>query len=132
MAGSPVARAFRRALVGCVAICGAAALLLALTEASPAPRQHLSPNARYAAVLASDTYFGQVEYLRVLAAPGTPEARVVFEVAGDTPLRFLRWHEARMAELEFPPQGGEPAYRLRLACGDETCTLDRAPIEWRQ
>ena len=125
MAGSPVARAFRRALVGCVAICGAAALLLALTEASPAPRQHLSPNARYAAVLASDTYFGQVEYLRVLAAPGTPEARVVFEVAGDTPLRFLGWRDNATAELEEPPHDGDGPRRLLLHCAEEGCRLEK-------
>ena len=95
------------------------------------PPAHLSPDGRLMVMLERNEAFGQVETLTVLADPNTRRAHRIFRSVGDTPLRFLRWHEARMAELEFPPQGGEPAYRLRLACGDETCTLDRAPIAWR-
>ena len=125
MAGPPAAWALRCAVVSCMVTCGAAALLLALTESSPAPRQRLSPNGRYAAVLASDTGFGQVEYLRVLAAPGTPEARVVFEAAGDTPLHFLGWRDNATAELEEPPHNGDGPRRLLLRCAEEGCRLDR-------
>ena len=96
------------------------------------PVAHLSPDGRLMVTLERDEAFGQVETLTVLADPNTGRARRIFRSVGDTPLRFLRWHEARAAELEFPPQGGEPAYRLRLACGDETCTLDRAPIVRRR
>lgn len=95
------------------------------------PAAHLSPDGRLVVTLERDEAFGQVETLAVFADPNTRRARRIFRSVGDTPLRFLRWHEARVAELEFPPQGGEPAYRLRLACGDETCTLDRAPVEGR-
>ncbi|WP_338665317.1 hypothetical protein VQH23_09110 [Pararoseomonas sp. SCSIO 73927] len=91
------------------------------------PVAHLSPDGRLMVTLERDEAFGQVETLSVLADPNTRRARRIFRSVGDTPLRFLRWHETRTAELEFPPQGGQPAYRLRLACGEETCTLDRAP-----
>ena len=91
------------------------------------PAAHLSPDGRLMVTLERDEAFGQVETLTVFADPNTRRARRIFRSVGDTPLRFLRWHEARTAELEFPSQGGEPAYRLRLACGDETCTLDRRP-----
>ena len=87
------------------------------------PVAHLSPDGRLMVTLERDEAFGQVEALTVFADPNTRRARRIFRSIDDTPLRFLRWHEARMAELEFPPQGGEPVYRLRLACGDETCTL---------
>jgi len=103
------------------------------TRASPwlpvrAPHvAHSSPDGRL--MLERDQAFGQVETLTVFVEPNTPRARRIFRSVGDTPLRFLRWHEARVAELEFPPQGGESVYRLRLACGDETCTLDRVPAE---
>lgn len=96
------------------------------------PVAHLFPDGRLMITLERDEAFGQVETLTVFADPNTRRTRRIFRSIGDTPLRFLRWHEARMAELEFPPQGGEPAYRLRLACGDATCTLDRAPIVWRR
>lgn len=96
------------------------------------PVAHLSPDSRLMVMLERDEAFGQVETLTVFANPNTRQARRIFRSVGDTPLRFLRWQEARTAELEFPPQGGEPAYRLWLACGDETCTLDRAPVGgWR-
>jgi len=91
------------------------------------PVAHLSPDGRLMAMLSWDEAFGQVETLTVFADPNTPRARRIFRSVGDTPLRFLRWQEERSAELEFPPQGGEAAYRLRLSCGDETCTLGRAP-----
>ena len=93
------------------------------------PVAHLSPDGRLMVTLERDEAFGQIETITVFADPNTRWARRIFRYVGDTPLRFLRWHEDRAAELEFPPQGGEPAYRLRLACGDETCTLDRAPVE---
>lgn len=95
------------------------------------PVAHFSPDKRLMVTLERDEAFGQVETLTVFADPNTQRARRIFRSVGDTPLRFLRWYEVRTAELEFPPQGGEPAYRLRLACGDETCTLDRAPFERR-
>lgn len=96
------------------------------------PVGHLSPDGRLMVTLERDEAFGQVETLTVFADPNTRRARRIFRSVGDTPLRFLRWHEARTAELEFPPQGEEPAYRLRLACGDETCTLDRVHVEGRR
>lgn len=96
------------------------------------PVAHPSPDGRLMLMLERDQAFGQVETLTVFAEPNTSRARRIFRSVGDTPLRFLRWHEARVAELEFPPQGEEPAYRLRLACGDETCTLDRASAEGRR
>lgn len=95
------------------------------------PVAHLSPDRRLMVTLERDETFGQVETLTVFADPNTRRARRIFRSVGDTPLRFLRWHEARTAELEFPPQGGEPAYRLRLHCWDETCTLDRAADDGR-
>ena len=98
---------------------------------SAPPVAHPSPDGHLMVMLERDDAFGQVETLTVFADPNTRRARRIFRFVGDTPLRFLRWHEARTAELEFPPQGGEPAYRLRLACGDETCTLDRAPVGTR-
>ena len=82
--------------------------------------------------LERDEDFGQVEALTVFADPNTRHTRRIFRFVGDTPLRFLRWHEARTAELAFPPQGEEPAYRLRLTCGDETCTLNRASVGERR
>jgi len=80
------------------------------------------------ATLERDEALGQVETLTVFADPNTQRARRIFRFVGDTPLRFLQWQDARRAELEFPPQGGEPAYWLSLACGDETCTLNRILI----
>ena len=96
------------------------------------PVAYLSPDQRLMVTLERDEAVGQIETLTVFADPNTRRARRIFRSVGDTPLRFLRWHEARTAELEFPPQGGEPAYRLLLACGDETCTLNRAPVEGRR
>ncbi|TPG53635.1 hypothetical protein EAH89_15615 [Roseomonas nepalensis] len=96
------------------------------------PVAHLSPDGRLMVLLERDDAFGQVETLTVFADPNTRWARRIFRSVGDTPLRFLRWQEARTAELEFPPQDGEPAYRLRLACGNDTCTLNRAPVEGRR
>ncbi|MCR0983114.1 hypothetical protein [Roseomonas populi] len=96
------------------------------------PVAHLSPDGRLMVMLERDEAFGQVETLTVFADPNTRQARRIFRSVGDTPLRFLRWQGARMAELEFPPQGGELAYRLWLTCGDENCTLDRAPAEGRR
>jgi hypothetical protein len=93
------------------------------------PVAHLSPDGRLMLTLERDQAFGQVETLTAFAEPNTGRVRRIFRSVGDTPLRFLRWHGARTAELEFPPQGGEAAYRLRLTCGGETCTLDRAPVE---
>ncbi|WP_338666012.1 hypothetical protein VQH23_12710 [Pararoseomonas sp. SCSIO 73927] len=95
------------------------------------PVAHLSPDGRLMAMLERDEAVGQVVTLTVFAAPNTRQARRIFRSVGDTPLRFLRWREARVAELEFPPQGGEPAYRLWLTCGDDTCTLERAPAGGR-
>ena len=102
-----------------------------LTVRAP-PVAHLSPDGRLMVTLERDGAFGQVVTLSVFAAPNTRQARRIFRSVGDTPLRFLRWREARVAELEFPPQGGEPAHLLRLACGDETCTLERAPVGGRR
>ncbi|RYH93420.1 MAG: hypothetical protein EON48_19780 [Acetobacteraceae bacterium] len=95
------------------------------------PVAYLSPDGRLMLALERDAALGQVETLTVFADPNTPRARRIFRSVGDTPLRFLRWHEARAAELEFPPQGGDPAYRLRLVCGNESCALERAPVEER-
>ena len=92
------------------------------------PVAHLSPDSRLMVMLERNEAFGQVETLTVFADPNTRRARQIFRSVGDTPLRFLRWCEGRTAELEFPHQGDEPAYQLRLVCGDETCTLDRASI----
>ncbi|GEM_PF-5884219 len=93
------------------------------------PVAYLSPDGRLMAMLERDEGFGQIETLTVFADPNTRRARRIFRFVGDTPLRFLRWHKSSSAELEFPPQGGEPAYGLRLACGDEKCTLDRPSVE---
>ncbi|WP_458097800.1 hypothetical protein [Roseomonas sp. WA12] len=92
------------------------------------PVAHLSPDGRLMVTVERDQALGQIETLTVFADPNTGRARRIFRSVGDTPLRFLKWHGSRAAELEFPTQGGEPTYRLRLACGNETCTLDRAPV----
>jgi len=92
------------------------------------PVAHLSPNGRVMVTPERDEAFGQVETLTVFADPNTRRARRILRSVADTPPRFLRWHEARVAELKAPPRGG-PAYRLRLAYGDETCNVDRAPAE---
>jgi hypothetical protein len=124
----------------------ALALIAALAPGLPEPRTlapywlpvlappvaHFSPDGRLMVTLERDYALGQVETLNVFADPTTPRERRIFRSVGDTPLRFLRWHGARTAELEFPPQGGAPAYRLWLACGDEACTLDRAPVGGRR
>lgn len=96
------------------------------------PVAYLSPDGRLIVTLERDEALGQVETITVFADPNTPRVRRIFHSVSDTPLRFLRWYEAQTAELEFPPQDGEPAYRLRLACGNETCTLDRVPFKRRQ
>ena len=92
------------------------------------PVAHFSPDGRLMITLERDEAFGQVETLTVFADPTTPRERRIFRSVGDTPPRFLRWQEVRTTELEFPPQGGEPAYRLGLICGEETCTLSRATV----
>ena len=92
------------------------------------PVAHLSQDGHLTVMLERDNAFGQIETLTVVADPNTRRARQIFRYIGDTPLRFLRWIEARMAELENPPQDGEPAYQLWLVCGDETCKLDRTSI----
>lgn len=127
---------------GCVALALLAALAPGLPDPSgPVPSwllvrappvAHLSQDRRLMVTLERDEAFGQVETLTVLAEPNTRRARQIFRSVGDTPLRLFRWQEARTAELEFPPQGGESAYYLRLTCGDETCTLDRAPAAGRR
>jgi len=96
------------------------------------PVAHTSPDGHLMVTLKRDESFGQVETFSVFADPNTQQARRIFRSVGDTPLRFLRWQEARTAELEFPQQGGESAYRLRLAYGDDNCTLDHAPVEERR
>lgn len=87
---------------------------------------YVSPDGRLMVVLERDEGFGQVETVGVVAEPGTGRARRIFRSVGDTPLRFLGWREARVAELERAAEGGEGVYRLRLACGEEACTLERA------
>ena len=96
------------------------------------PAAHLSPDGRLMIMLKRDEAFGQIETLEVFADPNTQRAHRIFRSIGDTPLRFLRWRDTRVAELEFPPQGEEPAYRLQLTCGDESCTLDRTSIARRR
>jgi hypothetical protein len=106
----------------------APALALPWLSVLKPPVAHFSPDGRLMITLERDGTFGQVEILAVFADPTTPRERRIFRFVGDTPPRFLRWLEVRAAALEFPPQGGEPAYRLRLICGEETCTLDRAAV----
>ena len=90
------------------------------------PPAYLSPDGRYLLTLVRDDTFGQVETVRVFAAPNTPRAHVIFEQPGDTPLRFLRWRNASTAELEFPRQGTARAYTPLLTCEGEACRLTRA------
>ena len=111
-----------------LALLATLAPVLSLLPVRAPPVAHFSPDRGLMVMLEREEAFGQIETLTVFADPNTRRTRRIFRSVGDTPLRFLQWHEARTAELEFPPQGGEPAYRLRLACGDETCTLDRAHV----
>ena len=130
MPASPIALALLATLTAGVP--DAPALAPSWVPVRAPPVAHLSPDGRLMVMLERDEAFGHVETLTVLADPNTRQARRIFRSVGDTPLRFLRWQTARTAELEFPPQGGEPAYQLRLACEDETCTLDRASGGGRQ
>lgn len=91
-----------------------------------ASRRHPSPDGRYAVLLLSDTAFGQVETLLVLAEPNGPHPHAIFRHVGDTPLHFLGWRDDGTALLDYPPQAA-PGYRLLLTCQGSACTLARAP-----
>jgi hypothetical protein len=89
--------------------------------------RHCSPDGRYAVILVSDTSVGQVEHLRVLADPDSPDARLALDHAGEVPLRFLGWRDGATAELEAAPHAGQGPRRLLLQCAGSSCRLNPAP-----
>ena len=107
-----------------LACCCAAVGLVAGTPTAATRPLHVSPGGRYAVLLVSDTTFGQIEELRVIADPGTPAARVIFEQMGDQPLRVKRWTDAETAELAYAAQGEDAPADLTLKCQDQTCELN--------
>lgn len=129
--GSPVrpapARVLRRAAAIVVPLLVLAAVAVLATPPDPRRVEHRSPDGRLAVLTWSDTAFGQIEGLRVMADPGTPAARRIFEQLGDVPLRVLRWRDARTAELGTGPRDGEGARRLLLTCEGDACRLENAP-----
>ena len=113
-----------RTIVLCTAILfGTVAGAIMIWPADTITR-HPSPDGRLVLLLISDTAFGQVETLRVIAVPDTPAAHIIFDQPGDIPLHFRRWRDTVTAELDRPARSPEPAESLLLTCGAQACHLD--------